>query len=81
MADRAGIIDRTFLPRTWYWAEEHVSYSQPITPRNVTDLGSRSTVPIFAAESTPAPIRGALVMMWYVRSSDAQPPNLTIMRR
>ena len=30
-------------------------------------IGPKSaTVPVYAAECTPAPIRGALVMMWYV---------------
>ena len=35
-------------------------------------IGPKSaTVPVYAAECTPAPIRGALVMMWYVPAFDS----------
>lgn len=55
------------------WSGPHCVFKLPLTPfqiaRFVLGLGigpKSTTVPVYTAECAPAPIRGALVMMWSV---------------
>lgn len=67
---RRGTIFISCFFAAWASVWEAFTYSWPqlFAARFVLGLGigpKSSTVPVYAAECAPAPIRGAMVMMWY----------------
>jgi hypothetical protein len=68
---RRGTIFISCFFAAWasIWEAFTYSWGQLFAARFVLGLGigaKSSTIPVYAAECAPAPIRGALVMQWYV---------------
>lgn len=83
---RRGTIFISCFFAAWasIWEAFTYSWGQLFAARFVLGLGigaKSSTIPVYAAECAPAPIRGALVMQWYVAYPRVVPLACTLTSR